>query len=346
MSIEKTQSATIAAAGDLIGKTAIVTGGNCGLGFECARQFLDRGLDKLILAVRDEAKGAAAKETLIAHCAGSAAIISLPAIEVWNLDYYSYDSILRFVARTQELTNLDIVVLNAGSYRLCHTTVPATSHEEGIQVNYLSTALLTILLLPVLEAKRSSQGLPGRLTLVNTEIAAKSKFKPKLKPKTTDDDDDYSLLKPLDSVPQSKKFDHYDQYCTSKLLAQFFVAELVRRVPASVAVVDCVNPGLCYGSRLARDGDGTWVGWLVGILFRIFGTSCAVGAKSLVDAAVAHDSSEVHGQYLDRGKISRFAPIVYTPEGQAIAHRLWKEMMTEFSFTDAEKIIDELSSRS
>lgn len=37
---------------DLKGKTAIITGSNSGIGLECARQLLDLGLGKLILAVR------------------------------------------------------------------------------------------------------------------------------------------------------------------------------------------------------------------------------------------------------------------------------------------------------
>lgn len=51
---------------DLSGKTAIITGDNSGIGLECARQLLDVGLSKLIVAVRDEVKGDAARKTLAA----------------------------------------------------------------------------------------------------------------------------------------------------------------------------------------------------------------------------------------------------------------------------------------
>lgn len=51
---------------DLSGKTAIITGANSGIGLECARQLLDLGLSKLIIAVRDEVKGDAARKALAA----------------------------------------------------------------------------------------------------------------------------------------------------------------------------------------------------------------------------------------------------------------------------------------
>lgn len=41
---------------ELHGRTALVTGSNCGVGLETSRQLLDLGVSKLILAVRDEEK--------------------------------------------------------------------------------------------------------------------------------------------------------------------------------------------------------------------------------------------------------------------------------------------------
>lgn len=39
------------------GKTAIVTGSNCGVGLECSRQLLDLGITTLVLAVRSQVRG-------------------------------------------------------------------------------------------------------------------------------------------------------------------------------------------------------------------------------------------------------------------------------------------------
>ncbi|KAI1743929.1 hypothetical protein F4680DRAFT_407953 [Xylaria scruposa] len=313
--------------GDLVGKTAIVTGSNSGIGLECARQLLDRGLGKLILAVRDERRGAIARENL-----ASGRSIKPDNIEVWHLDYSSYDSITSFINRAQGLEHLDIAVLNAGVYRIPHVVL-STGHEEDIQVNYLSTALLTVLLLPLLEAKRRSEGNPGRLTIVSSSVAAWSRFKLQ---------DGRPLLTSLDEPIGAKAFDHHQQYCTSKLLGQLFLTELTRRVPPSIAIVNCVNPGLCYGSGLARDGMGTLLGFIVRFVFRIFGKSCVSGARSFVDAVVNH-GEEVHGQYLDGGKAAQMAPVVYTADGKRMAQSLWKETMSELSFASVEDVIEALS---
>ncbi|KAI1822977.1 hypothetical protein F4861DRAFT_512612 [Xylaria intraflava] len=318
--------------GELTGQTAIVTGANSGIGLECARQLLARGLSKLIIAVRDEEKGAAAREKLASGPNGDH-----HAIEVWLLDYSAYDSITSFVRRVSSLENLDIVVLNAGIYRIPHVILPGTGHEEAIQVNYLSTSLLTILLLPVLRAKRRSASKPGRLTVVSSSVAAWSRFKLR--------DDARSLLASLDELPGAGAFDHHQQYCTSKLLGQLFLVELAQRVPPSVAIINCVNPGLCYGSALARDSGGTFMGFVAGLIFKVFGHSCASGAQAIVDGAVRHDE-EVHGLYLDAGKAAQYASIVYTADGKRMAERLWKETMSELAFADAESVIQELADSS
>ncbi|GAW21727.1 hypothetical protein ANO14919_112510 [Xylariales sp. No.14919] len=337
-----------ASAGDLVGKTAIVTGSSSGIGLECARQLLDRGLNKLILAVRDERKGSIASEDL-----ASGQNVEPNTIEVWHLDYSSYDSITNFANRARSLETLDIVVLNAGVYRIPRVILP-TGHEEDIQINYLSTALLTILLLPILEAKRPPGAKPGRLTVVSSSVAAWSRFKlPQ---------DERTLLTSLDEPIGAESFDHHQQYCTSKLLGQLFLAELTRRVPSSVATISYVNPGLVYGSHLARDGAGTLLGFIIGIIFRIFGRSCVSGARAVVDGAVGH-GEEIHGQYLNDGKPAkyvprhphkhigytsktpsgRFAPVLYTAEGRRIAQRLWKETISELSFAGVGDVIEALT---
>lgn len=84
-----------------------------------------------------------------------------------------------------------------------------TGHEETLQVNYLSTALLTILMLPILKEKDTPQK-PGRITIVDSETAAWSKFK---------EQDSFEILTVFNNP---KLFDMQDQYATSKLRAALF----------------------------------------------------------------------------------------------------------------------------
>ncbi|PYI08564.1 NAD(P)-binding protein [Aspergillus sclerotiicarbonarius CBS 121057] len=227
---------------DLSGKTAIVTGSNTGLGFECNKQLLDLGLSRLIIAVRSEAKGEEAKKELLVESSRTA------IIEVWKLDLSRYDSIVAFVERTRSLDRLDIVINNAGVSKRIFKLNKSTGHEETVQVNHLSNALLTILLIPFKEQN----------------------FTP--------------LLSAFD---KRENFDDQDRYPTSKLLGQLFLSELAKRVPPSGVVINAPNPGLCK-SGLVREFRGTLVGYIFSIMEFILARKPAVGARALTDAAVKH----------------------------------------------------------
>ena len=165
---------------DLSGKTVLVTGANSGIGFAAAKQFLEHGASRLVIGVRSLEKGERAAETLRAARRDPAA-----EILVWELDMVSYGSVRRFAARcatdlsplagTKKTTarGLDIAILNAGIALATHKLSPHTKHEETIQTNYLSTALLAILLLPVLKGPGAD---PGRLTIVGSNMGHMAKF--------------------------------------------------------------------------------------------------------------------------------------------------------------------------
>ncbi|KAI1146873.1 NAD(P)-binding protein [Nemania diffusa] len=306
---------------DLTGKTAIVTGANSGIGLECSRQLLDLGLTRLILAVRDEAKGEAARKNLMA----TAKLELGRTIEVWKLDYASYDSIVAIVQRAEQLTpRLDIVILNAGVHHASFSLNPTTGHEENIQTNYLSSVLLLLLFLGVFKKAASgtdpAQSFPGRIVLASSDTAAWAQF---------DERNEEPLLAAFDEKKAS--FDHYDRYGTSKLLGQLFLTELARRVPPSLAIVNCANPGLCY-SGLQRE-----LGLLVDIAIRILGRSAVVGARSLMHAAVKLGESS-HGQYVEDGKLRPMAPFVYSEQATLVIQRLWDETMKELSSFGVEDI--------
>lgn len=137
---------------------------------ECARQLLDIGCSKVILAVRSEAKGEAARQDL-------SRVGTLPgAIEVWKLDLSSYDSIIAFSERAKSLELLNLVILNAGIFKVSEVFHGTTGYEEDIQIKYLSNMLLLTLLLPVLIAKKRGNT-PGRIVPVNSDMAARASSK-------------------------------------------------------------------------------------------------------------------------------------------------------------------------
>lgn len=194
---------------------------------------------------------------------------------------------MSFAERVRGLDQLEIFVNNAGMTKREFTLNPSTGHEEMVQVNYLSLALLTVLMLPILQHKSSSS--PGRLVNVNSDVASWAKFKER---------GSVPLLAALD---RKADFDNMDRYYTTKLLGQLFLSELAKRVPPSVAIVNAPNPGLCR-SGLQRDFDGTIAGFLFGIFKRLFARTVDIGARSLTDAAVKH-GADSHGQFLEDCKI-------------------------------------------
>lgn len=298
---------------DLSGKTAIVTGANSGIGLECSRQLLDLGLSRLIIAVRSPSRGEAARDNLLAGRNAEKHVV-----EVWPIDLENYDSITAFARRAEEeLDRLDILVNNAGVMKKAFGRNEGTGHEHMVQTNYLSQVLLTILLLPVIKQKGTPDA-PGRVVLVNSDVAAHARFSERDSP---------SLLAALD---EEANFQDQERYATSKLLGQLFLAELARRIPAGVAVVNAPNPGLTR-SNLGGDYKGSVAGFLAEHVFlRILGRAPDVGARSITCAAVMY-GQESHGQYIEDGKIQPLAPLLYKPEGDRVAERLWCETMDDLA---------------
>lgn len=264
---------------DLSGKVAIVTGGGSGLGFHSCKHLLSHKLSHLIIAVRSAGKGEEAAAVLRrAHPAAK--------IDVWELEMGSYDSIRAFARRVDaEMPRLDIVVLNVGVVKVDFSLNPSTGHEDTIQINYLSTILLAILLLPALKAK-SQPGTPGRLTIVGSGAAYQAKFANRAQ---------VPLLRSFDDT-QITPWDATERYTTSKLLGHLFLTRLVGYVDADDVIVNIVDPGFCKGTGLHRDAHGV-VGAVLSLAKTATGRTLEEGSSTYVDAAVVK-GKESHGCFV------------------------------------------------
>ena len=268
----------------LHGQTGIVTGANVGLGLEACQQLLNLGLGHLILAIRNKNKGNDARVSLSSQAPDA-------HIEVWELDMNSYDSVTAFTQRCAGLPRLDFAILNAGVLKSTQEINEQTGHEEVVQVNYLSTALLTLQLLPIMDKNNASGSQPRTVTIVGSESAEWAAFKEQTQ----------NPIFPAFNDP--KLFDTKDRYCTSKLLQVLFVTELCAVVPSSRCIVNLVNPGLCYGSVLLTEVKGA-LGAVFDMIKRIIGRPTSIGARTLVNAAVVQGAAS-HGQYLSDCAIAK-----------------------------------------
>lgn len=148
-------------ASSITGRTFIVTGANTGLGFECASHLVRLSAERVILAVRSQARGDAAKAKIEATtgCKGVA--------EVWLLDLASHSSVQSFAKKAcSELARIDGVIENASIAVEDWST--AEGMETTLTVNVISTYLLAMLLLPKLKASAIMTSTIPHLTIVSS----------------------------------------------------------------------------------------------------------------------------------------------------------------------------------
>jgi NAD(P)-dependent dehydrogenase (short-subunit alcohol dehydrogenase family) len=125
------------------GKTALITGGNSGIGRETAIALARMGA-RVTVTARDPERGAAAARD-IATAAGA-------EVEVMPLDLASFASIRSFAADFLGRHNgLHVLVNNAGVI-LSQRTTTAEGFETTFGVNHLGHFLLTDLLLDRIKA--------------------------------------------------------------------------------------------------------------------------------------------------------------------------------------------------
>ncbi|KAJ7767954.1 hypothetical protein DFH07DRAFT_683786, partial [Mycena maculata] len=169
---------------DLRGRTFIITGSNTGLGFAAAMRLARLNAVHVVLAVRSATKGAEARERIMQGTPGFKG-----TIDVWALDMGSFESVRLFAAKANDtLPRLDGALVNAGvASPQWHTSVDGW--EQSLQVNGIATGLLSVLLLPLLQATSklppphpdAPQMLP-HLTITGSEAMFLAKFPEKSAP--------------------------------------------------------------------------------------------------------------------------------------------------------------------
>ncbi|PMD33424.1 NAD(P)-binding protein [Hyaloscypha variabilis F] len=291
---------------DLSGQVATITGANSGLGFHCARHLLCLKLSHLILAVRSRKNGEQAVAKLQKE---------FPAarLEVWELDMTSYESIQSFVRRVEtHLARLDITILNSGLAHSKHTICKSTGHDGVIQVNYLSTFLLAILILHALK-KESPTSSPHRLTIVSSGTVLTAKLPNR---------NERPLLGSFDDL-NIQPYDTLEHYGASKLLGHLFFVWLLKYLDPEETIVNLIQPGLVKDTGLFREAPMVLVATF-SVIKTFTARSVEDGAWLYVDAA---------------GKIQPFASLVYSPEGGPVMDALWEETMAEFEFAGVREML-------
>ena len=128
---------------DLSGHRIVVTGASSGLGYVTALELARRRAD-VVLAVRDEARGAATARAIRAE-------VATGTVSIQQLDLASLASVRAAAEQLQSYGRIDVLVNNAGVM-----ATPYRLTEDGFELqmgtNHLGPFAFTALVLPLLRA--------------------------------------------------------------------------------------------------------------------------------------------------------------------------------------------------
>ncbi|KAK7978077.1 hypothetical protein PG996_004123 [Apiospora saccharicola] len=296
---------------DISEQVFIVTGANGGLGFESSLHLSRLGVGKLILGVRSLTKGEDAKRRII-DLTGQ-----YPStIEVWPLDMDSYDSVKAFATRVSAaLPRLDGVLANAGVM----TTQWSLSegYEKTLNVNFISTFLLYMLLLPKMRESGRTTGHICRFAIPNSALYNMAPLA------ELDPDKNLSIIERLNN---EKSADMGGRYSLSKLLVLFAVRELAERSSVTGkgdSIINTPNPSFCKSNLAHETADSR----AYKVFEKAMARSAEEGSRVLVHGLLV--GPEANGQYLSNCQVETCQ--VTGKWGQRVQKKLVDELLEKLS---------------
>jgi len=291
----------------LVGKTALVTGANSGIGYQAAVELARHGAH-VVLGVRDVHKGHDALQNLLREAAIGHVDQGLtrPTAEIALLDLASLASIRKFAigfsARRQAL---DILVNNAGVMALPTRQLTEDGFERQFGTNHLGHFALTGYMVPQLLGAAEP-----RVVTVSSLAHRNGKIE-------------------FDNLQSERKYTPWKAYQNSKLANLLFAFELDRRARAvgSKLVSIACHPGISQ-TNLVASGPGS--DFKTNLLFgplRFLTSPDSEGAEPTLYAAANPDAHS--GEYIGPDGFLEFRghPRVVHARKKAhdpeVAKRLW-----------------------
>lgn len=244
---------------DQVGRVAIVTGSNSGIGFEAARMLALRGAH-VVLACRNKEKGQAALERILRERADA-------SVQLCLVDLSDLSSVSRFVEQFRAGSQrLDLLINNAG---VMNTPFSRTAQGFELQfgTNHLSHFALSAQLWTLLASTPGS-----RVVVISSATAHSGKI----------DFDDPNF--------ERRRYQGWVAYAQSKLANSLFALELARRAgqAGSSVTVCAAHPGWT-ATDLPRGTP------FIALVNPLFAMSAAQGALTTMRAAV--DPRASNGSY-------------------------------------------------
>ncbi|KAH8277840.1 hypothetical protein KR018_008509 [Drosophila ironensis] len=277
---------------DELGKVAIVTGCNTGIGKETVLELARRGAT-IYMACRDMQKCEQARREVV-EATNNHKVFSR------ELDLSSLESIRNFAEGfKREETELHILINNAGIMD-CPKMLTTDGFEMQIGVNHMGHFLLTFLLLDVLKSSA-----PSRIVVVSSVAHHFGSIN-------------------RDDLNSEKSYNRKLAYCQSKLANVLFTRELSKRLQGSGVTVNALHPGI-VDTELIRNVDLLQLK-IIKLLIRpfvwIFFKTAKSGAQTTLYAALDPSLKNTSGQYFSDCRSTSVASAARDDE---VAKFLWEE---------------------
>ncbi|KAF7541959.1 hypothetical protein G7Z17_g11862 [Cylindrodendrum hubeiense] len=295
------------------GRTVLITGANGAFGSRAAKLFAHRDVETLVLVDVKDCGGV--KQEIEAELSDMGK--AKPNILVWQADLMSFAGCQDLGKKARDLKNLDHVLMTAGILAFNRRESP-----EGWETfNFLSGALISLLLLPLLKSSPTNPS-PPVLTFVTTFGIYPSSFTMSV-PKNG------SYLKRLSNNKEGMEQAH--QYGRSKGLLLYFARELAARVSATTAqdkgmrrvTINSADPGSAW-TPLTNPNQAK----LIPRLIMNFGSrEPEICATALVNGVSV--SEEGHGKIMQDFDTTPYPPFMERKSGRIAQERVWQETRSE-----------------
>jgi NAD(P)-dependent dehydrogenase (short-subunit alcohol dehydrogenase family) len=268
----------------LLGRVALVTGANTGIGLVTARELAARGAH-VFVACRSAERAQAAIATIVPGAGG-------PKPEALSLDLGDFASVRQcasaFLARGLPL---HLLINNAGLGGGRGLT--KSGFELSFGVNHMGHFLLTQLLLERIRASA-----PARIVTV----ASKAHYRAK--------GIDWNAVRQSTATRSG-----FPEYGVSKLANVLFSAELGRQLAGSGVTTYALHPGV-VASDIWRK-----VPWPLRALIKLAMITTEDGAKTSLYCATAPEVANATGLYYDRSRPKEPSRVAQDP---VLAAQLWQ----------------------
>ena len=311
----------------------IITGGNCGLGLETAKDLMGRiiGNGKIILACRNVVSGEDAISLIRRQSSGKNTATN---IECMQLDLASPESISKFVTDltkrhndVNEQLQIHTLICNAGVWMPMenHQKTTKEKYEIHFGVNHLGHYRLMKSILPLMMSSSSSD---KRIIFVSSSLLNSGKIDMQKR--------DFIYDGRVENEKKKKNSFAPTGYCDSKLMNALTCRQLAielqkhnnqqQKQKNSTITTYAVCPGFCRSNL----GRSVQVPFFVRGIMRLFQRTSAQGAQNIVHVTMEDTQKLVSGGIYQDGKISMELTSFLDGVGVDVQKQLW-DLSSELS---------------